>query len=64
VKRLMTEKEAAEYLSISVSYIRKTRSCPQFRGKSVPPWIRIGAAVRYDVGELDKWIAANKHKRG
>ena len=64
MKRLLTEKEAAEILCISESTIRKMRTCKEFRGKSVPPWIKMVGSVRYDSDDLAKWLLENKHSRG
>ncbi len=53
--KLMREPEAAEYLQLSISYLRKLRM-----GKitSSPPitFFKIGRAVRYAREDLDQWL--------
>lgn len=57
-RRLLTSKEAAEYLGISDGYLRLSRSTGATKGRmSPPPHIRIGRGVRYDVKDLDTWIS-------
>ncbi|MGE3510798.1 MAG: helix-turn-helix transcriptional regulator [Vicinamibacterales bacterium] len=58
-KRLLTEAEAACYLSLSRSTLRQQR----MRGAvetHIPhiPYLHIGRLVRYDLATLDAWIAA------
>jgi Helix-turn-helix domain len=51
---LIGEHEAARLLSVSVKTLRRWRwRCPC----ECPPWIKIGAAVRYDVAALEEYIA-------
>lgn len=59
-KLLLTEKEAAELLSMSTHYLRRDRISP---GSACIPFIKVGAAVRYRRADLEKWIdeQANKH---
>lgn len=52
---LWNEQEAAEFLSISLSTLRRDRS----NGKLRIPLIRIGATVRYRAADLSDWIASN-----
>lgn len=54
--RLMTEHEASEYLSVSVATLRRWR-----REKKGPVVTKPGGImVRYDVGDLEKFIDSSK----
>jgi len=63
-KRSMTEKEAAEYISMSVSFLRQDRM-NGIREKRTPgpEFSKFGRSVRYMKDELDKWLDAYKIKR-
>ena len=51
----LTEAEAAEYLRVSRSYLRKARC---YGGG--PRYVRIGKrAIRYRIEDLDAWIDQN-----
>ena len=52
---LLTEREAAEYLRISVYWLQKVRS----QGGPGPEVTQIGRAVRYRKSALDRYIAEN-----
>ena len=52
---LMTESDAAEYLNLAVSTLRRWR----WAGRDVP-FIKIGGCVRYDVNDLDAYIEAGR----
>ena len=49
----ITTKEAARYLGISKSRLEKLRGAG-----GGPIFIRLGRAVRYDTGELDRYLAS------
>ena len=59
-KRLYTTKEAATYMGISESYLKKIRCEGQIRERlGPPPFIRIGSGrkgIRYVKEDLDTWI--------
>lgn len=59
-KRLYTTKEAAAYIGISESYLKKIRCEGQIRERLGPPlFIRIGSGrkgIRYVKEDLDIWI--------
>lgn len=57
-KLLLTEKEAAELLSMSTHYLRRDRIALS----STIPFIKIGAAVRYRRADLEKWIDEQANK--
>lgn len=54
--RLITEKQAAEYLGFRPATFRQSRWAKTLGGQPAPKHIKIGRAVRYDVAELDAWI--------
>ena len=51
---LLTPKEAAHRLKLSVSWLAKAR----MRGDG-PPYIRIGRAIRYSEPALLQWMESN-----
>lgn len=51
----LTVKEAAEYLRLGVSTLNTYR----VKGGG-PPYIKMGATVRYDSEDLDAWIDLKK----
>lgn len=55
---ILTEREAAEYLRLSPSYLAASRLAkPRTVG---PPYLRVGKAVRYHVADLDQFIASRR----
>ena len=52
---LLTETDAAIYLSMAVPTLRKWR----VQGGG-PSFLKLGRAVRYDVADLDNWIAERR----
>ena len=61
-KRLLTEAEAAQYISMSRSFLRKSRMDGNRDNRtSGPPYVRVtNRAIRYDIRDLDGWIEANR----
>lgn len=59
--RLLNEKEAAEYLGVSVGYLRLSRMNGYVGSgdDDPPPWIKFGRHVRYRRQDLDAWIQAH-----
>lgn len=55
--RLVTQKEAAAYLGVSVSYLRAS-SCPKVLLPGTGP--RGKPMVRYRVRDLDQWADAHR----
>jgi excisionase family DNA binding protein len=55
-QRWLTNKEAAEYLGCSETFLNRDRS-ERLHGI---PFSRLGRHCRYDVGELDRWLESNK----
>lgn len=59
----LTEKEAARYLSMSRSYLRRARMDGQVGQRTPgPPFIKLGRSVRYLVADLDGWLQANRRE--
>ncbi len=54
--KLLTPKEAAELLKVSVSWLAKAR----MRGDG-PPFIKIGRSIRYSELALLQWMKAHQH---
>lgn len=56
-KNFMTERQAAEYLSVSTSFLRQSRA----RDAHVegPPFVRLGRAIRYSRVAVDRWVEVN-----
>lgn len=52
--QLLAEGQAAEYLTVSVSWLQKAR-----RLNIGPDFVRIGRCVRYRRSALDAFVAAN-----
>jgi predicted DNA-binding transcriptional regulator AlpA len=55
---LLTPKEAAEFLKVSVSWLAKTRM-PEKRGDG-PPYIKFGKSVRYSEPALLEWLKSRQ----
>ena len=56
-QQLLTEQEAAQHLSLAVKTLQRWR----WAGKG-PQFVKIGAAVRYEVADLDAFIAAGRRR--
>lgn len=54
--RLLTPKEVAEFLRVSISWLAKAR----MRGDG-PPYVKIGRAIRYPESALHKWMKSRMH---
>jgi len=60
----MTEKEAAEYISMSVSFLRADRMNGVRKNRTRgPEFSKIGRTVRYMKDELDRWLDNHRVKR-
>ncbi len=58
---LLTEKQAATFIAMSVSFLRQSRMDGQRRNRcSGPPWVQAGRSVRYDPVDLEKWKADHR----
>jgi predicted DNA-binding transcriptional regulator AlpA len=57
LKRLLTEQEAAEYIGLSRSFLRQGRIYgTRERHIPPPPHLKLAQTIRYDIGDLDKWV--------
>jgi excisionase family DNA binding protein len=54
-KQLLTEKQAAELLKVSVMTLKRLR----YAGTG-PDFITIGRSIRYDPEDIDKYLTSNK----
>lgn len=55
-RKLLTEREAAEYLGYRPSTFRQSRCMGILAGTKPPKHQKLGRAVRYDIADLDAWI--------
>lgn len=56
-KRVLTDKETAQYISMSVSFLRQSRMNGDRHHRTPGPrYIKIGRAVRYLIEDLDAWL--------
>jgi predicted DNA-binding transcriptional regulator AlpA len=55
IERLLTPKEAANFLRVSLSWLAKAR----MRGDG-PPYIQIGRAIRYSQAALLQWMKSRQ----
>ena len=53
MEKLLTEKELAVLLAIAVTTIRRNRCTAPHR---LPPAVKFGASVRYQLSTVQKWI--------
>jgi len=54
-ERLLTPKEVANFLRLSVSWLAKAR----MRGDG-PPYVKLGRAIRYRKGALVQWLRSRQ----
>jgi predicted DNA-binding transcriptional regulator AlpA len=55
-ERLLTPREAADFLRVSESWLAKAR----MRGDG-PPFLRIGRSIRYRQSDLLRWMRSRIH---
>lgn len=60
LKSTLDEKEAAEYIGMSRSWLRQSR-CLKFH--HAPPYLRLGYRIRYRIKDLDDWKAKYSESR-
>lgn len=57
MRRCLTEKEAANYIGMSIAFLRKDRSEGKIGNRTPgPKYLKIGKSVRYLKDELDRWL--------
>lgn len=60
-KLLLTEKEAAAYINMSISFLRHDRMNGRLKNHaSGPVFHKFGKSIRYHIHDLDQWIAMHK----
>lgn len=52
---LLTEPEAAHFLSMSPHSLRMSRYTGRLCSTTAPPWLRLGRQVRYRTSDLVEW---------
>lgn len=57
--QFLTEREAAQFLNISISTLRRWRWADKG-----PAYLRVGDILRYAQSALDKFIGDNTHNAG
>jgi len=58
---LLTEKEAARYIGMSVTFLQHGRSNGTLGNRTpTPKFKKIGSSVRYDKRDLDDWVDSFK----
>lgn len=59
--KTLTEKEAARYISMSIPFLRQSRTDGNRQNRTpAPSYIKIGRSVRYLISDLDNWLLANR----
>lgn len=62
--QLVDEREAARRIGMSVAFLRADRYRGHVGGRTPgPPFYRVGKAVRYDLGDLEHWLAERRVDR-
>ena len=56
MQSLLTPQDLAEYLNISIETIYSWTSMKQI------PYYKVGRLVRFDLDEIDKWLAGRKQE--
>ena len=58
---LVSEKEAARYIGMSVHFLRKSRMEGRRKNRTPgPPFIKIGKSIRYSLRDLDAWLLEHR----
>jgi predicted DNA-binding transcriptional regulator AlpA len=60
VKKLLTDREVADLIGMSVSFLRQTRTRCYREKETGPPIVKTGKAVRYDIDDVMAWIEKRK----
>jgi predicted DNA-binding transcriptional regulator AlpA len=56
-RELVTEEDAARHIGMSVSFLRMGRCRGTLGNRTpTPPYLKLGASVRYDRQDLDAWL--------
>lgn len=54
--RVLTEREAADFLGLKPATLRQSRWTGQLAGVKAPSFIRMGRNIRYRTEDLDAWL--------
>jgi hypothetical protein len=58
LSRWLDETETADYIDMSVAFLRKGRITGMVGNRTpAPPHHKIGASIKYDRADLDAWLA-------
>jgi predicted DNA-binding transcriptional regulator AlpA len=60
----LNEREAAEYIGMSTSYLRCSRMRGATKCTDAPPFVRIGKSIRYLPRDLDAWLESRRQSPG
>lgn len=56
-RNVLTEQEAADYIGMSISYLRQDRCYGAIGGRTPGPrFLKYGRAVRYRLSHLEEWL--------
>jgi len=59
--QVYNEKQAAQYIGMSVSYLRHDRCYGAIGGHTPgPSYLKLGRSVRYLKDDLDHWLTGNR----
>lgn len=56
----LKEEAAAEFIGMSVSYLRLSRMRGATKCTDAPPFVKIGKAIRYLPRDLDAWLESRR----
>jgi predicted DNA-binding transcriptional regulator AlpA len=59
--RVLTEKQAARYINMSLAFLRNARC---YRPDLGPKFLKLGRAVRYRIEDLDAWLESRARGGG
>ena len=60
----LTEKEASEYICMSISYLRQDRMNRTIANRTPgPSYSKIGKSIRYHLEDLNQWLEKRKIMR-
>ncbi len=59
--KIMNEKEAAQYIGLSLSYLQHDRCYGELeKRKPGPAYLKLGRSVRYLQKDLDAWLEKSR----
>ena len=64
IKITFTEKEAARYIGMSVSFLQKDRMNGKLANRTLgPEWVKVGRRILYLKEDLEKWLYEHRVNR-